>query len=155
LEQAEAIKAWRRAFDASDALSSDQLLNHARSFLQAREELLDRDDHLRLLLPVRAQFRGGRAAMLVPNGAEGKSGRPDIALIKAIARAHKRRAMLQRGKADSIDSIAKRFGLDRFETGKTLGLACLSPAITRSILEGSQHPALRLKHLLDAEIPLA
>lgn len=63
--------------------------------------------------------------------------------------------MLRRGEVDSIESIAKTFGLDQSETSKTLGLAWLSRAITQSIIEGRQHPAPRLKHLLDADIPLA
>jgi hypothetical protein len=154
LDRLVALKVWQDAWESGSAFDGDHLLDHARSYLQAGELLIDKNEQLLLILPVRARFRGGRAAMLVPNGAEGKSNQPDMALIKAIARAHKWRAMLQRGEVDSIEALAKTFGLDRSETGKTLGLAWLSPAITTSIIEGSQHPALRLKHLLDAHIPL-
>jgi DNA invertase Pin-like site-specific DNA recombinase len=155
LDRSLALKVWQDALDSGDAFDANHLLDHARSHLHVGEQLNDRSDHLHLVLPVRARFRGGRAAILIPNGPEGKVGQPDIALIKGIARAQKWRAMLQRGEVDSIEAIAKKFDLDRSETGRTLGLAYLSPAITKSILEGNQLPALRLKHLLDADIPLA
>jgi site-specific DNA recombinase len=76
-------------------------------------------------------------------------------LIKAVARAHRWREMLTSGEADSIESIARRFGLDRGHVGLTLNLAFLSPALTRAILKGEQPSGLRLIRLLDAEIPLS
>lgn len=76
-------------------------------------------------------------------------------MIKALARAHRWRELLVNGEADSIESIARRFRLDRGHAGMTLKLAFLSPKITRAILQGEQPQNLRLKDLLDADIPLS
>jgi ParB-like chromosome segregation protein Spo0J len=108
-----------------------------------------------LTLPVRAKFRGGRA--VVPDTPDGNTTAPrtDIALVKALARAHRWRQMLLDGEAASIEAIATRFGLDRGHVGLVLNLAFLSPDITRAILRGEQPPGLRLTHLLAADLPLS
>ncbi len=78
-----------------------------------------------------------------------------MALIKAVARAHHWRKMLEDGEVTSIGELARRVRQDRGHVGLTLNLAFLSPALTRAILRGEQPPGLRLSHLLNADIPLS
>ncbi|HEY1631856.1 MAG TPA: recombinase family protein [Rhizomicrobium sp.] len=108
-----------------------------------------------LTLPVRAKFRGGRAVVREPLGSTLTASRPDTTLIKAIARAHHWRRLLEDGEVASIGELARRLKQDRGHVGLTLNLAFLSPALTRAILGGEQPPDLRLGHLLNADIPLS
>ena len=79
---------------------------------------------------------------------------PDMALVKAIARAYHWRQMLLDGEVTSIEALATRVGQDRGHVGLTLSLAFLSPAITRAIVRGEQPSGLRLTDLLASDIPL-
>src|ERR1700679_512251 len=116
--------------------------------------MLSEDGELLILsLPVRARFRGGRTEFSAPSSPA--TARPDMALLKAIARAHRWRQMLLDGEVTSIDALAQRANLDRGHVGRTLNLAFLRPAITRAIVRGEQPPGLRLTDLLNADIPLS
>ncbi len=59
-----------------------------------------------MTLPVRARFRGGRAAMIAAPGAERRPAGPDKSLIKAIARAHRWKTMLMASEVASIEDLA-------------------------------------------------
>jgi len=151
LDNAAAIEQWR----SEDRGQRDKgIIQQVRQYLLPGETLAESAGRFDLVLPVRAKFRGGISAIIHPVGTDQTALSPDIALIKALARAHRWREMLING-ADSIESIARRFRLDRGHAGLTLKLAFLSPKITRSILQGEQPPGLRLKDLLDADIPLS
>ncbi len=106
-------------------------------------------------LPVRAKFRGGPASVREPAGSPRATPRPELPLIKAVARAHHWRKMLEDGEVASIGELARRVKQDRGHIGLTLNLAFLSPALTHAILRGEQPPGLRLSHLLNADIPLS
>jgi hypothetical protein len=93
--------------------------------------------------------------MREPAGTSHAVQRPDMALIKAVARAHHWRKMLEDGEVSSIGELAWRVRQDRGHIGLTLNLAFLSPALTRTILRGEQPPGLRLSHLLNSDIPLS
>ncbi len=130
------------------------VVDQRRHLLAGGETLAEDRSELILTLPVRAQFRGGRADMWDPAGPQTAS-RPDTALIKAVARAHHWRRMLLNGEVTSVEAIAKRYGLDRGNTARTLNLGFLSPALTRAILRGEQPSGLRLTHLLQSDLPLS
>lgn len=93
--------------------------------------------------------------MLAVPGASPPPAGPDRSLIKALARAHRWKDWLLSGEVLSVDALAIRVGQERRHVGRTLSLAFLSPAITKTILKGEQPAALRLAHLLDADIPLS
>jgi hypothetical protein len=145
--------AWRAAESAPTTMRTRDFLGAYRDRLLAGEALSEEGPDMILLLPVRAKFRGGAAALHAPDDA-GRQ-RSDPALLKAIARAWRWREMLVSGEARSIEEIAVRSRQDRGQVGKVLGLAFLSPAIVRAIVHGDQPPGLRLTHLLDSQIPLA
>jgi site-specific DNA recombinase len=152
LKRADAIAFWRSAGSEARSRTDRQILNGRTELLESGETLNDDSDCLIVSLPVRARFRGGAATASDPAGKTAP--RPDLALIKALARAHQWRNMLHSGEAASIEVLAQRFGLDRGHVGLTLNLAFLSPTLTRAIVRGEQPPGLRLNRLLRHKIPL-
>ena len=100
---------------------------------------------LRLTLPVRLQFHGGRTKVI---GATRNVARPDPALIKALRSAH---AMLER-------DASGRPVLTTIPTSpyhrRLARLAFLAPDLQRAILTGRQPPELTLGQLLQAPMPL-
>lgn len=152
LSRPRALDVWRAA---DPSLSDSELLRRIRSDLNKGEGLSADQDDLMLTLPIRARFRGGRAAVLRPAGEPHPAAGPDTALIKALARAHRWRDMLVAGDVASVDALAVRIKQERRHVGRTLGLSFLSPDITRSILRGEQPSGLRLVHLLNADIPMS
>lgn len=132
-----------------------EFMANARALLADGESIEADGQTVVVTLPVRAKFRGGSAAVRAPAGSPQAAPRPDLALIKAVARAHQWRKMLEDGEVTSIGELARRVRQDRGNVGLTINLAFLSPALTRAILRGEQPPGLRLSHLLNADIPLS
>ncbi len=111
--------------------------------------------HFVLILPVRARFRGGRASVLSATGATPNTRLPDAPLIKALAKAHRWRAMLEAGEVGSVEALAVRLKQERKHVSDILNLAILAPDLTKAILKGEQPSGLRLAHLLAADLPLS
>ena len=80
---------------------------------------------------------------------------PDAPLIKALAKAHRWRAMLEAGEVGSVEALAGKLKQERKHVGVILNLAFLAPDLTKAILNGEQPQGLRLAHLLAADIPLS
>jgi hypothetical protein len=155
LNRTGALVRWRDAIrNGADERDRD-VIGRYRGLLGSGETIAEEGERLILTLPVRAKFRGGRAGVLATSDGSATSPRTDIALVKALARAHRWRQMLLDGEANSIEAIATRFGLDRGHVGLVLNLAFLSPDITRAILRGEQPTGLRLTHLLATDLPLS
>jgi hypothetical protein len=79
----------------------------------------------------------------------------DLALLKALGRAHAWLNMLLAGKAKSIEDLSRQAKKHRGDIWPILRLAFLSPEITRAILEGRQPPHFSLARLLASDIPLS
>jgi site-specific DNA recombinase len=152
-DRASALAIWRAQDSESAGRKGREILDRRHERLASGETIRDDEEQLILTLPVRARFRGGRASVLDPGGPT--SPQPDMALIKAIARAHHWRQMLLSGEVNSIEALAKRSGQDRGHAALTLALGFLAPALTRAILQGEQQSGLRLTHLLAADLPLS
>jgi DNA invertase Pin-like site-specific DNA recombinase len=135
--------------------ADEEFMAYARALLADGESIEADGQAVVVTLPVRAKFRGGSAAVRAPAGSPQAEQRPDLALIKAVARAHHWRKMFEASEVTSIGELARRVGQDRGHVGLTLNLAFLSPTLTRAILRGEQPPGLRLSHLLNADIPLS
>jgi len=100
---------------------------------------------LRLTLPVRVRFRGGRSWIL---GTTRPPARRDPVLIKALRSAH---AMLKTDGAglptlDAAPASPYRRRLVR--------LAFLAPDLQRAVLAGRQPPGLTLEQLMRAPMPM-
>jgi len=92
--------------------------------------------------------RGGRStviASLVPAPAQP---RIDNALLKAIARAHRWRRMIEGGEYASITELAKAEGVNQSYACRLLRLTLLAPEIVTTILNGRQNSDVMLKQLL-------
>jgi hypothetical protein len=92
--------------------------------------------------------RGGRStviASLVPTPAHP---RIDNALLKALARAHRWRRMIEGGEYASITELAKAEGVNQSYACRLLRLTLLAPEIVTTILNGRQNSDVMLKQLL-------
>jgi hypothetical protein len=155
LDRTVVLAAWRAVDSGASDTPEPEIIDRRRELLASGETIRDEDGQLILTLPVRARFRGGQATVLEPRPSAGSTPRPDMALIKAIARANSWRQLLLSGEVNSIEALAKRLGEDRGHVAKTLNLGFLSPALMRTVLRGEQPPSLRLTHLLAADLPVS
>lgn len=85
-------------------------------------------------LPMETKRRGVEMRMVVGES----KGKPDPALIKAVARARLWFDELASGKVTSVADIVKREGLDQGYVSRLLKLAFLPPKIVESIVAGTQ-----------------
>src|SRR5258708_2795316 len=80
----------------------------------------------------------------------------DLALLKAVARAHRWFDEIGAGKASSLAAIAAREGLAVRYVGRLIRLAFLAPEIVESIMEGRQPTTLTAEALTRRiELPLS
>jgi len=80
------------------------------------------------------------------------SARVDRSLVKAIAWARDLRQRLERD-GKSLDELAREDGCSRPYVSSMIRLAYLAPAITQSILQGTQPAQLTLADLMQRDIP--
>ena len=95
-------------------------------------------------VPVTIRKRGGRRLVVAPDGAPWPPARAriDNTLVKALARAHRWKKMLDDGRYGSVTELAKGEKLDRGYLGKILMLTLLAPDIVEAIMDGRQPPDL-------------
>ena len=99
-------------------------------------------------VPMKFTVRGGRStviANLVPAPAQP---RIDNALLKALARAHRWRRMIESGEYASITELAKAEGVNQSYACRIMRLGLLAPSIVAEILDGQHHSDLMLKQLM-------
>jgi DNA invertase Pin-like site-specific DNA recombinase len=99
-----------------------------------------------IYLPLRLKRRGVEARLVVGGDAEPVS-KPDTALIKLIAKAHRWCDRMTDGSAASITELAVRENEDRNEISRHLPLAFLAPDIVDKILKGLQPVELTAEKL--------
>ena len=73
--------------------------------------------------------------------------RPDETLIRALARAHRWKRLLEEGKYRSAAEIAEAEGVTRSFVNRLLRLTLLSPDIVEAILDGWQPKGMQLEEL--------
>jgi hypothetical protein len=97
--------------------------------------------------------RSGQKVIIAPDGddvwAPAKA-RPDETLIRALARAHRWKRMLENGRCRSIAEIAEAEKIDRAYVSRLLDLTLLAPDIQEAILKGRQPKGLQLEDLTGA-----
>jgi len=106
-------------------------------------------------MPVTIRKRGGRKLVVAPDGAPWSPPRARIhsTLIKALARAHRWKKMLDDGRYGSVTALAAGEKLDRGYLGKILMLTLLAPDIVEAIMDGRQ-PAELGVHVLREGFPV-
>ena len=106
-------------------------------------------------VPVTIRKRGGRRLLVAPDGAPWSSlrARIDNTLVKALARAHRWKKMLDEDRYGSVTELAAGEKLDRGYLGKILMLTLLAPDIVEAIMDGRQ-PAELGVHALRQGFPV-
>jgi site-specific DNA recombinase len=107
----------------------------------------DEDSIYQIDVPIQLRYRGGALKLVMTGEGIPPRRKPDRALIKVIVRAHDWWARLLSGEATSTADIARQENLTRRYVNQLLRLAFLDPAITKSILEGTQPVELTAKTL--------
>src|SRR5512132_2900162 len=92
-------------------------------------------------IPITFVRRGGRKLIIAPDGGDAwapAKPRPDETLIRALARAHRWKRMLEEERYRSAAEIAKTEGVTRSYVTRLLRLTLLAPDIVEAILDGRQ-----------------
>ena len=104
-------------------------------------------------IPMAWKRHGGRKVIIAPDGGDAwapAKPRPDSTLIRALARAHRWKWMLEEGKYRSAGELAEAEGVTRSFANRLLQLTLLSPDIIEVILAGWQPKGMQLKELTRA-----
>jgi len=103
-------------------------------------------------IPMQWKRRGGRKVIVAPDGSDAWAPaklRPDETLIRALARAHRWKRMLEEGIHASVSEIAEAEKIDRSYVNRLLRLTLLAPDIQETILDGRQGAAVTLARLME------
>jgi DNA invertase Pin-like site-specific DNA recombinase len=101
---------------------------------------------IKLHQPIRLKARASEVLVVAPKGLS--PSRPsDPALIKAVARAHRWRELITKGKVTEIEEIAQIESLTPRYVRRILNLAFLAPDIVEAILRGDSPPTLMQQDL--------
>lgn len=107
-------------------------------------------------LEIQARFaaRSGAVRMLDAHG-RSVTQAPEIndALVRALGRGWRWRALLLRGAYRSSTALARAEGVTRKVVRRCIALAYLAPDLQREILDGGQRPGLSLDRLFTLDIP--
>jgi len=101
-------------------------------------------------VPLSVAPRGGRKTIISPVPVEYMTARPqpDNALLKALARAHRWRRLIETGQYASITDLAHTEKVNQSYACRVLRLTLLAPGIIEAILDGRQPAGLHLATVL-------
>ncbi len=109
-------------------------------------------DTLTVRVPLTLRRYGGRKLVIVPEG-EGIPVRakptPDDTLLKALARAHRWKRMLESGQVASLNELSEAEKINPSYLTRIYRLTLLAPDIVETILDGRQPRTLQLADLMD------
>ena len=92
-------------------------------------------------IPTIWKRHGGRKVIIAPDGSDAwapAKPRPDETLIRALARAHRWKHLLEEGKYRSAGELAEAEGVTRSFVNRLLRLTLLAPDIIEAILDGDR-----------------
>ena len=101
-------------------------------------------------IPIAFRQRAGRKQIVGPPGSVPwtPSPRIDTALLKAVVRAHRWRAMLENGEYPSVADLAKAEKVNDSYLSRVLRITLLAPDIIEAIVTGQQPPTLQVDDLM-------
>ena len=103
-----------------------------------------------LHVPFRLQQCGGRKRVVTPDGRPlTPQPRVDNALVKALARAHRWKRLLDTGDYASLTELAEAENINRSYLSRVLRLTLLAPDVVEAILDGKQGPEITLHRLIE------
>ena len=105
---------------------------------------------LTVRVPLTLRTRGGRKQVVAPEGASWGAPRPrvDSTMVKAIARAHRWKRLMESGRFSSVTELAEAEKINQSYLCRVLRLTLLAPDIIETILDGRQSAELQLGELL-------
>lgn len=113
---------------------------------------IEASDIITIRVPLKLRRFGGRKLVIVPEG-EGLPERPhsshDDTLLKALARAHRWKRMLESGQVQSLNELAEREKINPSYLSRIYRLALLAPDIVEAIIDGRQPRTLQLANLME------
>ncbi|MGZ5864918.1 MAG: hypothetical protein ACXWKC_06000 [Xanthobacteraceae bacterium] len=113
---------------------------------------IDRDERIiTVRVPLRFEHRGGRRTVITPAGAAPWAPRQSAlnnATVKALARAHRWRSLLENGTYNSLTELASAEKINLSYVCRVLRLTLLSPQIVQAILDGTTDSPLAFPKLL-------
>ena len=99
-------------------------------------------------VPMKFTIRGGRKTILSDAVPAPPQPRIDNALLKALARAHRWRRMIESGEYASITELAKADGVNQSYACRVLRLSLLAPSIVTAIIDGRHDSDVMLKQVM-------
>ena len=99
-------------------------------------------------VPMTFTVRGGRKTILSDAVPAPPQPRIDNALLKALARAHRWRRMIESGEYASITKVAKAEDVNQSYACRMLRLSLLAPSIVTAILDGRHDSDVMLKQVM-------
>jgi len=106
---------------------------------------------LTVSVALKLRNRGGRKLIIAPEHSETwapSRPRPDNAMLKALARAHRWKRLLESGEYASVIELAHAVKINESYLCRVLRLTLLAPELVEQILNGQQAVALQLGQLL-------
>jgi hypothetical protein len=111
---------------------------------------LEQGEVLTVRVPLAIRKRGGRKLLVAPGGApEPARAQIDNVLVKALARAHRWKRMLESGEYGSLTELSEAERINRSYLGRVLRLTLLAPDIVEAILDGRQGKEVTLPALME------
>ena len=110
-------------------------------------------DTITVFIPMTWKRQGGRKVIIAPDGGDAWAPaklRPDETLIRALARAHRWKGMLEDGTHASINALADAEKINRAYICRVLNLTLLAPNIVEAVLDGRQPKRMMLEELVRA-----
>jgi hypothetical protein len=120
--------------------------------MTAMPNIADEGDTLSVQIPLRLRKRGGRKLLVAPEGATAwapQRARIDSAIVKALARAHHWRRMLESGEYASVTELATAEKINQSYVCRILRLTLLAPSIVEAILDGRQRGGMDLAMMME------
>ena len=118
--------------------------------MKPRDATTDDGRTLTVRVPLNLRKRGGRKQVVLPEGeswGELRS-RIDNTMVKAIARAHRWRRLLESGRFASVTELAEAEEINQSYLCRVLRLTLLAPDIVEAILDGRQAAGIQMDALL-------
>lgn len=119
--------------------------------MSARETVAGNGLTMIVRVPLTLRKRGGRKQVVLPGG--GNWGAPrariDNTMVKAIARAHRWRRILEGGQFASVTELAKAENINDSYVARVLRLTLLAPNIVEAVLDGRQPGGMTLARLME------
>ena len=108
--------------------------------MKPRDVATDDGSTLTIRMPLTLRKRGGRKQVVTPDGACWGQPRPrvDNTMVKAIARAHRWKRLMESGRFASVTELAEAEKINQSYLCRVLRLTLLAPDIVEAILDGRQ-----------------